>query len=71
VNAARLGLVGGLLRFASRLRYPELFFLAAALFAIDLVVPDLVPFVDEILLGLATLLLAGWKRRKQAPGEVR
>ena len=33
------------------------------LFVVDLFVPDLIPFVDEILLALGTLLLAGLKRR--------
>lgn len=53
-----------LLNWARKLRYPTLFKLAAALFALTLVVPDPVPFVDEFLFGLATLLLANWKRRK-------
>jgi hypothetical protein len=39
------------------------------LFAIDLVVPDLVPFADELLLGLGTLLLANLRKRK-APGAI-
>ena len=30
-------------------------------------VPDVIPFVDELLLGLMTLLLAAWKKRR--PGE--
>lgn len=47
-------------RFASRLRFPQLFFVTLALFLIDLVFPDLVPFVDEIVLGLLTLLLGSW-----------
>jgi hypothetical protein len=50
-------------RFASRLRYPQLFFLTAGLFVIDLVVPDVVPFADEILLGLVTLLLSRLRER--------
>lgn len=33
------------------------------LFVIDLVVPDPLPFVDEIFLGLATILLTRWGRR--------
>ena len=41
--------------------------LTAALFAVNLVLPDPIPFVDELAFGLATLLLANWKRRKQ-PG---
>jgi hypothetical protein len=55
-----------LLSWARRLRYPTLFKITALLFAVDLVVPDVVPFADEILLGLGTLLLANWKGRKQA-----
>ncbi len=63
-------LLAPLLRWLSRLSYPRLFLLSAALFLVDLVVPDFVPFADEILLGLGTLLLAGWKdRRKTAPRE--
>lgn len=53
-----------LLNWARKLRYPTLFKLTALLFAITLVVPDPVPLVDEILLGLGTLLLANWKNRK-------
>ncbi len=47
-------------RFASRLKYPQLFFVTLALFLVDLVVPDLFPFIDEILLGLLTVLLGSW-----------
>ncbi|MEG2805215.1 DUF6116 family protein [Stenotrophomonas sp.] len=55
-----------ILEWARRLRYPTLFKLTAGLFAVTLVVPDPVPFVDEILLGLGTLLLANWKNRSMA-----
>ena len=53
-----------LLGWARKLRYPTLFKITAALFAVTLFVPDPIPFVDEILLGLGTLLLANWKNRK-------
>ncbi|MEO6103241.1 MAG: DUF6116 family protein [Pseudoxanthomonas sp.] len=53
-----------LLNWARKLRYPTLFKITAALFMITLVIPDPIPFVDEILLGLGTLLLANWKNRK-------
>jgi hypothetical protein len=52
------------MRFLSKLSYPRLFAVTAALFAIDLVVPDLVPFADELLLGLGALLLANLRKRK-------
>ena len=50
-------------RYASKLKFPQLFTITAGLFIVDLIVPDLFPFVDEILLGLATLLLANWKKK--------
>lgn len=53
-----------LLNWARKLRYPTLFKITAMLFALDLLVLDPMPFVDEILLGLGTLLLANWKNRK-------
>ncbi|TXH63479.1 MAG: hypothetical protein E6Q81_05845 [Thermomonas sp.] len=57
-------LLAPLLGFLGKLSYPRLFALTATLFVIDLVVPDFVPLADELLLGLGTLLLANWKRRK-------
>lgn len=53
-----------LMRWLGRLSYPRLFLVAAGLFIADMAVPDVIPFVDEILLGLGTLLLANFKRRK-------
>ena len=58
------GIVGFLLRFASGLRFPVLFGLTALIFLVDLAIPDVIPFIDEILLGLATLILASWRDRK-------
>ena len=55
-------------RFASGPRFPTLFALTAGLFLFDLVVPDLVPFVDEMLLGFGTLLLAALRRRRPPAG---
>lgn len=52
--------------FASRLRYPQLFFAVAVLFVIDLIIPDAIPFVDEVMLGLLTVLL-GRLRKPEAP----
>jgi hypothetical protein len=54
-------------RFAAGLRFPTLFKLVAALFVVDLLIPDLIPFMDEILLALGTLLLAGLRKRREAP----
>lgn len=54
--------------FASRLRFPKLFALTLVLLTIDLVVPDVVPFVDEILLALIAALL-GTVRTRGRGGE--
>ena len=63
-------MIGGLVtRFAAGLRYPTLFGLVAALFVIDLLLPDLIPFIDEILLALGTLLLGSLRKRRASPLE--
>jgi hypothetical protein len=67
MKALRGPIVGLLLRYLGRLRFPYLLIATALLFLVDLVVPDFIPFVDEILLGLATLLLASWRKREPAP----
>jgi hypothetical protein len=46
------------------LRFPGLFALLAAVFLVDLVVPDFIPFVDEIILALLTMLFGLWKDRR-------
>ena len=50
-----------LLAWARKLRYPTLFKITGALFLVSVLVPDPLPFIDEIVLGLGTLLLAQWK----------
>ncbi len=53
--------------WAAKRRFPTLLLLTGALFVIDLLVPDIIPIADELLLGLATLILARWKdSRKQS-----
>lgn len=56
-------------RFLPRLRFPWLFLLLATLFVADLLVPDLLPFVDEAVLGLLTVLVGAWKTRNEPPEE--
>jgi hypothetical protein len=54
-----------LLQFASGLRFPKLVLFAAVLFGLDLVIPDVIPFFDEIMLGLLMLILASLKKRSR------
>jgi hypothetical protein len=54
-----------------RLRYPWVFVLLGVLFVADLVVPDPIPFIDEVMLALLTFLVGSWRtRRKAAPPTV-
>jgi hypothetical protein len=52
------------------LRFPGLFLLFATLAAIDLVIPDLIPFVDEIGLTLLAAMFGLWRRRRAPPAEL-
>lgn len=47
----------------SRLKFPQAFAVFVALFLFDLVIPDFVPFIDEILLGLGAALFGMWRER--------
>ncbi len=51
------------------LRFPTLFLILAGVFALDLLIPDFVPFVDELLLGLATLLVGRLRKDFAEPGD--
>lgn len=61
-------LPAALLRYAARLRFPNLFLLVLVCFVADLLLPDFIPFLDEILLGLCTLMLAAWKNKRGGGG---
>jgi len=55
---------------AGRWRYPRLLILTALVFVADLILPDVIPFADEILLGLSTVLLGSLKKRRvKSAGE--
>lgn len=49
-------------RYGARLRFPHLLLGLGALFLVDLFIPDVIPFVDEVLLGLATLGVGSLRR---------
>jgi hypothetical protein len=63
----RSALIGWVVARLAPLRFPVLFVISAALFLVDLAVPDMIPFADEVLLGLATALLASWRKRRVGP----
>ena len=52
-------LLGGL-----NLRFPGLFALLATVTLVDILIPDFIPFLDEIVLALLTMIFALWKERR-------
>ena len=55
-------------RFISGLSFPKLFLLLSGLFLLDLLVPDMIPFLDEMFLGTLTALFGMWRGRKATRG---
>ena len=51
-------------KWASGLKLPWLTSLVGFLFLADVVIPDLIPLADEIVLGLATTMLVRWKKER-------
>ena len=66
-------LTGPIFAFAGRLRFPTLFLITTGLFVLDVLIPDFIPFADELLLGLGALLLSSWKKDRgpKPPIDVR
>jgi len=58
-------------RLLPRMRYPYLFLVLGALFLVDLVVPDPIPLVDEILLAVLTFIAATFTTRREEDPEPR
>jgi len=58
-------------RLLPRMRYPYLFLILGGLFLVDLVIPDPIPLVDEILLAVLTFIVATFSTRQEADPEPR
>jgi hypothetical protein len=56
-------------RTVSRLKFPQAFALFVGLFVFDLIVPDFIPFLDEILLGLGAALFGMWREKVPVAGD--
>jgi len=63
---ARGGLAGAFIRWSLNLRFPYLVLLLAVLFVLNLFIPDVVPFADEIIMGLVTAIMASLKKKPEA-----
>ena len=51
----------------SRLKFPQAFAVFVVLFVFDLIIPDFIPFIDEILLGLLAALFGMWREKVSVP----
>jgi Family of unknown function (DUF6116) len=49
------------------LRFPVLFLVLLTVTIADLLIPDVIPFVDEIVLGLLTAIFGLWRKRHEPP----
>lgn len=58
-------LFGPLRRFLERRRFPTLFIVLAALFGANLVIPDAIPFIDELIMLVATVIVGSFRRRRK------
>ena len=63
IPSPRISMAARLLKKLN-LRFPTLVLLLGLLTLIDFVIPDFIPFVDEIGLALLTMLFGMWKNRK-------
>jgi Family of unknown function (DUF6116) len=57
------GGIGNLVtRLTAGMRFPTLFLIVGGLFLVNLVVPDLIPFYDEILMAMLAVLIASIRK---------
>lgn len=61
----RLPLPRRLQRYVESMSFPRLFMTTFGLFLLTLVIPDPLPFVDEILLALLSLMVGSVRRQKR------
>ena len=64
----RSALIEWLTGYASGLRFPVLFAVVGAVFLLDLLIPDFIPFADEVLLGLLTVLIGSFRAQRGPAG---
>jgi uncharacterized protein DUF6116 len=62
-------LIAIFLNFARQLKFRNLFLVVIGLFFFNLLIPDFIPLIDEIMLGLLAIVLASWKSEKKKQKE--
>lgn len=53
--------------YLESLKFPVLLVVTAVIFVVNVFIPDVVPFIDEVFLALIVALLSRLKRRKPEP----
>ena len=66
MNSGPTDLAEQILRQLGQLRFKNLFLITAALLLVDLAVPDVIPLIDEILLGVLTMMFWSWRRPERS-----
>jgi len=64
-----MGIKSRLIGYLNSLRFPWLLLVTVVLFLANVLVPDVLPFVDEILLALVGVVLSRLKRRRNTGQE--
>lgn len=63
IPSSRVSIATRLLKHLN-LRFPTMFVILGLLTLIDFLIPDSIPFIDEIGLALLTLLFGMWQNRR-------
>lgn len=59
-------LFGPIQRFLERRRFPTLFLILAGLFGANLFIPDPIPFIDEMIMLVVTVIVGAFRERRGA-----
>lgn len=62
-------LFGPIQRFLERRRFPALFLILAGLFGVNLVIPDAIPFIDELIMLVATVIVGAFRERRKGGAD--
>ena len=57
---------GPVQRFLERRRFPTLLLILAALFGANLFIPDPIPFIDEMIMLVATVIIGAFRKRRKS-----
>jgi hypothetical protein len=62
-------LFGPVQRFLERRRFPTLFLILVALFGANLIIPDAIPLVDELIMLVVTVIVGAFRDRRKGRSD--